>query len=574
MKQISFFLAVLCLLLIVSANASAGKPGIQNNEKQPGTISGRITIQGKPAAGIELALQPTEGTQASTIIARCKTDEEGQYKFTDLTANSYWLQVQTDEYVNANGIDIGMEEEKAGRKILVPSGQTIANADLALALGGTISGRIRDVDGKPVANQHVSLKIVLERQTELEPMFYSKEKTDSNGLYTIKGIPPGRYAVSIGDNVAIATGQIEDEVGFGPDGRVQGNRYFDETFYPGVTERHKVTFLEVSLGKEIKNVDFKTIGRAKTAYSVSGQVIDSRTGAPVKNCKLWTGYKASDGYHSMGMRERADENGYFKIDGLLPGDFYVSAYLQEDEDSYSEVIPYKITNRNVSNLKVQIYPGMTISGKIIIGGKPNPSAIAKLSKLTLSTLSASEGINQANSQKKVTVHSDGSFKIGGLMQDKLKISLATHDDYEAFSIVQIENPNGHPVQKLESDDDDREFSYVLTLDKNLTDLRIFVHYKSHATLKGRVTVMGGNLPANMDLRIAFSSISGPGGMSGAMPINANGDFSGSYLEPGEYQVQMLINGERYGEPKTVKLPPDGETEVPFELDLQTLKKTK
>jgi hypothetical protein len=575
MKKIFFCLTILCALLNLAVDANSMNQEPTGNQKRLGSISGRITIQGKPAAAIELALRPIKDDFLEPIIGKCKTDADGRYKFPDLKSSYYWLQINSEEYVNANGIDKDMEDEKAGRRILVSNGETVTDAHLELALGGMISGRIVDADGKPVVDEMVLTSVPRDYEDDLEPMLFSKAKTDKNGFYTVKGIPPGRYAVSMGENIAKITGEVKDRFGFGADGRVWKNRYFEETFYPGVADKNKAVLLEVALGKELKNINFKSVGRAKTAYSVSGQVIDAKTGNPVKNCELWTGFKEKDRFRSRGMEEKTDENGFFKIDGLLPGEFYVSAYLVDEADSYSEVVTYKITDSDIAELKIHIYPGLTMRGRVVIEGETNPLAIAKLSKLKLVTKSSRRDLRQATSRKEVSVESDGSFRMGGLTPDKLSISLGISEVFLDFSIVRIENPNGLPVQKPTPDDVESAFnSYLLTLDKDLTDVQIVLRYKNVATIKGKVNIIGGKLPANLRLMASFYTHSEKGSMSGSRHVDADGNFSMSNLEPGEYKVQLGEGRNRYGEAKTVKVTADRDIEVSFDLDLRTLNKNQ
>jgi protocatechuate 3,4-dioxygenase beta subunit len=574
MRDLSFFLLLIIILSNAFVNANPESPGQQNNEKKSGSISGRITILGKPAANFELTLQPIHDDIPDPIIAKFKTDKDGRYQIDNIKSSYYWLQVITEVHVNAKGIDADMEDERAGRRILVADGETVVNADLDLALGGMISGRIVDVDGKPVAHERVFINIP-RAYGDLETSFLDDAKTDSNGLYKLIGIPPGRYAISIGMNIAEITGEVKDIFGGRPDGRVWSNRYFEETFYPGVTDRNKAVLLEIALGKELKNINFKSIGRAKTAYSVSGRVIDAKTGSPVRNCELWTGYyMQSGGYHSVGKMDEADENGYFKIDGLLPGKFYVSAYLVEEGDSYSEVVKYEIQDADVSGLEVHIYPGLTISGRVTLEGEPNPHAMAKLSQLKLSAMSAGKGVEQAASLKEVAVGRDGSFKIGGLVPDKLKISLGSPSDYLSFSIVRIENPNGQLAQKPRYGEIDSILNpYILPLDKHLTDLRVVLRYKNVATLRGHVNIIGGKLPANLRLMARITSTLENGGMGGWRHVDANGNFYMDDLEPGEYGVQLGDGMNLFAEAKTVKVMANSETAVSFDLDLRTIRKT-
>jgi hypothetical protein len=575
MKKIFVCLTILCAMSNQLVNAIPMNQEPTSNPKNSGSISGRITIQGKPAAGIELALRTIHDDTPGSVIGNFKTDKEGRYQFSGLKSRYYWLEIGSEEYVNANGIDKDMEDEKAGRRILVRDGETVTEANLEIALGGTISGRILDVDGKPIVDEQVIISIPRAYEDDLEPMFYTNTKTDKNGLYMLKGIPQGRYAISVGENIARITGEVKDSFGVGPDGRVWKSRYFEETFYPGVADKNKALLLEVALGKEIKNINFKSIGRARTAYSVSGQVIDAKTGSPVKNCELWNGYKVKHGYRSTGKMDKTDENGVFKLDGLLPGEFYVSAYLIDEADSYSEVVHYKITDSDVSELKIHIYPGLNMRGRVVIEGEPNPSAIAKLNQLKLRTRSIKRGADQATSQKEVAIESDGSFKVGGLVPEKINISLALSKVDLAFSIVRIENPNGQPVQENKADELESVFnSHILTVDKDLTDVQIVLRYKNVGTLKGKVNIIGGKLPANMRLRAVVFANTEKGSRSTSRQVDANGNFSIDNLEPGEYKVQLGDGMKRFTEPKAVKVTANGEMEVSIDLDLRTLNKNQ
>jgi protocatechuate 3,4-dioxygenase beta subunit len=585
MKQISFFLAVLCLLPVVYASASAGKPGTQNNEKQSGTISGRITIEGKPAANMELELRSiVRGDVSDSITGRVKTDQDGRYKFTGLKSSYYRLQVITEEYVNINGIDGDMEDARAGRIILVTSREVVTDANVDLILAGTVSGRIVDVDGKPIANEAVFMRVPHERASyededdEQKLQYIKHSKTDGNGVYKFRGLQPGRYVISVGVNVAAATEKPRNSSfhidGSGPDGRVEGRQYFEETFYPGVTDKNKAVFIETDLGKEVKDIDFKTVGRAMKAYSASGQVIDRKTGKPVQNCDLWVGYKYEGGSKATGKRDKTDANGRFKIDGLLAGKFFVCVYLEDDADYYSEIVPYEIKNADVSGLKVHLNPGLTIRGKVIIEGEPNPFATAKLSQIMFEVMPSRYDEGETSFEKDFAVNRDGSFKMVGLVPEKLNISLIGADG--AFSIVKIENPNGRPVQEPKSGEGEAGSffnPFVLTLDKDLTDVRIVVRYKNVSTLKGHVNVIGGKLPANLHLRVSCFSKSERNSAGSYMSVDADGNFASSYLEPGEYQVQLVINGKYYREPKTVQVGTNSEIEVSIDLDLSTLKKT-
>src|SRR5262245_1068819 len=55
------------------------KVGHKPGQKRPGSISGRVTIQGRPAQGLELELRPAADLRMGDAIAGATTDEQGRY---------------------------------------------------------------------------------------------------------------------------------------------------------------------------------------------------------------------------------------------------------------------------------------------------------------------------------------------------------------------------------------------------------------------------------------------------------------------------------------------------------------
>lgn len=56
-------------------------------------ITGEITLEGKPAAGLEVALLPQRYFNPENAIAIRKTDSTGRYLFDCLPMGRYWLKV-------------------------------------------------------------------------------------------------------------------------------------------------------------------------------------------------------------------------------------------------------------------------------------------------------------------------------------------------------------------------------------------------------------------------------------------------------------------------------------------------
>src|SRR5262249_26338480 len=158
--------------------------------------------------------------------------------------------------------------------------------DLALVRAGVISGRVLNLDGSPLANQRVDLLPADSARGWPINLRGGPFTSDSKGDFKLSGVPPGRYLVSVGVDVARLSGEIWDRDDlFGQFGRVVGDQYYAQTFYPGVTNRELAQAITVGGGGRLGGLEW-TVGRPYPAYKVSGRVIDARTGQGIPNCGL------------------------------------------------------------------------------------------------------------------------------------------------------------------------------------------------------------------------------------------------------------------------------------------------
>ena len=81
LRPLISFLCVSILTIAASAQQKQPEPA--------GSISGRITVLGKPAANIRVLLWTPGGPQRS--VASAKTDAEGEFTLSNLSAGRYIL---------------------------------------------------------------------------------------------------------------------------------------------------------------------------------------------------------------------------------------------------------------------------------------------------------------------------------------------------------------------------------------------------------------------------------------------------------------------------------------------------
>lgn len=211
---------------------------ILNGVPYSGQISGTVTANGAPVAGIKLSLYQTtcclyppqippnpvltpvptpapdqtneaiasqangQVTSAATSdvkpLVYVYTDAQGHYVIDGLQDGSYYLGVSdpnglyaTTYYNNHSFLPRADSLTILNGRMLPPNGLPPSTINLALARGGGISGNVQLKDGTPVAN--VVVEAFLYSEQFRWELLTVDSLTDAAGHYTIKGLPEGNY---------------------------------------------------------------------------------------------------------------------------------------------------------------------------------------------------------------------------------------------------------------------------------------------------------------------------------------------------------------------------------------------
>ena len=92
-----FFFMLLCIPGPLLAQSSTKAPA----QAPSGSVSGRVTIKDKPAAGVTVGLRQTTGVFPLEKSYRAVTDHEGVYHITNVPAGSYEIMTAAPAYVTA-----------------------------------------------------------------------------------------------------------------------------------------------------------------------------------------------------------------------------------------------------------------------------------------------------------------------------------------------------------------------------------------------------------------------------------------------------------------------------------------
>src|SRR5262245_47102820 len=198
----SHWFAILALTLIFSlpfkftkeANAISGMQGTAS-------VSGRVTIKGKPAKEVTIYLQPQQTMESENdgTTPSAKTNENGYFRITGLKAGRYAPISLTPGYIMSKG---GPSFTMArGDAFDITEGEVIDNFDIDLIPGGVITGRVTDSNGRPLVEEQIHLWYIYKNgtlQERITGLIRKMLTTDDRGVYRIFGLVESRYILSAG----------------------------------------------------------------------------------------------------------------------------------------------------------------------------------------------------------------------------------------------------------------------------------------------------------------------------------------------------------------------------------------
>lgn len=492
------------------------------DKKAEATVSGKVTVKGKPAPGIVVGMRSSQPAQFDPTF-KTTTDRDGNYRIVDLPAGSY------DVVPVAPALVISEVNNSRGQAVIVSDGEHVEGIDFELVRGGVITGKVTDADGQPLIEEHINL-VPVDQRNQRGPVYPTSVnfQTDDRGIYRIFGIRPGRYKVSIGEG---------DNNFYGRFGRIRPT--FRTIFYPDATDPAKATVIEVDEGAEVTRIDI-TAGPPVAGFAVNGRVVDE-SGKPVPNVSIGLSRITVDGNNSSstggGTGARTDSQGEFRIEKLPPGKYSISISPPPDSDIYADEIGFDVVDQDVTELIIRSSPGASLSGVVVLEGPRDNRVLGALIQSFISAYTRNE--TTIMSGRADRLKQDGSFRIGGLHAGTANFSLDATRNVKGLTISRIERdgvvqPNGIQVQDAEQ----------------VTGIRVVVTY-SNGSIRGVIKVENGTLPSGASLMVQLTKPGYPQGNIRPSMADSRGHFLIEGLPAGDYEL-MVYAPEWRGTPPTVK----------------------
>jgi hypothetical protein len=318
------------------------------------------------------------------------TDAEGKFAFPNVPPGEYRVYVtRSTGYIPG---EYGQRSPVgAGIPLNVAAGQAISNVRLALTPTSSISGKILDGDGDPVAYARVAVLRVGYQEGERILVNVKAALADDRGEYRIHSLPPGQYFV--------ASRPFENRssrsYGAAAPSRFGAAQYADaplvtlsttdtgevveqtwkSIFYPSSPDARTAQPVALRIGENLRGVDINLAGSAAPARHVRGRVIDGVTGQPAAGItiRLLPRYQLTPGV--VMPSATTDKLGVFDVPGVLAGSYSImltgaglSGYMAID-----------VGNANVDGLNFVATKGVDIPWNATIqGGANDPSVLGRV----------------------------------------------------------------------------------------------------------------------------------------------------------------------------------------------------
>ncbi len=549
MSRLPRFAIIFVLSFGCAGLPSAARSQTKSPKKAPAaTISGRITIRGKGAAGIVVGIRGADYSSQSRLPLKATTDQDGFYRITGVPAGNYQVLPLAPVYIL---LDQPLFRGR-GKSLLLAEGENVEGVDFSIERGGVITGKVTDADGRPVVEERLTIVPVDQANQpgqRLPPVTAVSFQTDDRGVYRIYGVPEGRYKITVG--------QAEDNYTPSNIGRVPYKR----TFYPDASDANDAKVIEIKEGSEATDIDIR-VGRSLPGFAASGKVVDGETGQPVVGLRFGLRRVVTDGYANITASVPSNSQGEFRMENVTAGKYTVLILpTAQGSEVRADPVTFEVVDQDVTGIVVKTSKGLSISGTVVIDGKNDPSVVAKLTQFRLRAYVRNDSLPDGFGQSS-TVAADGSFRIGALSSGTANFSLNSQDNLplENFAIARVERDGVVQPRGIE-----------IRPGEHVTGVKVVLRYGT-GSIRGEVKIENGPLPAGARLAVWIRKVDENQSNFRPYNVDSRGHFLIDGIPAGNYEVNLnaQIPGRRTAPPaakQSVVVSDGAISEIVVSLDL-------
>jgi 5-hydroxyisourate hydrolase-like protein (transthyretin family) len=507
--------------------SSAGSVTTDASLADASRIQGTVTDESgsNPLPGVDVYAYRSNGTGGWDYVSQATTMADGSYNLGGLAVGTYRIQFSNSDGLLQQEYFDDTPDFNSATDVSVGSAVTLSGYDASLAAAGRIEGTITDDSATGVPD----IDIVVYRYNDAGSYWeeHAYGYTDSNGDYSVGGLPAGSYRVGSRDNSGT----------------------YGDVYYINATDVDSADDVGVTAGSITSGINMQ-VAAAQTG-SISGTVTDS-LGNPLggidvalirynTDWEYWEEfeYASTDGsgqYHFNSV-----EAGTYRLRFADPSETHAGEY-HSDAYTVENALDVDVTSETETIVDESLSDAASMAGTVT-----NNSA-TPLAGISVNFYRINDNTAQREYLFSRATAADGTYSIGGLPAGAFLVEFA---DYNPETTYAREYYNGKPTIEAADPVDVQE-------GQNVTDIDASLELAGQIT--GTVTADGSGTP------LPFISVTlyrwNEVGLSWSYTSSVSSNLSGSYtaqgLVPGDYRITFYdfagnYLGESYNDKATFDL---------------------
>src|SRR5437773_4019312 len=365
------------LMFVLQSAAPFQQP--QQTQNAKASIEGFVVRAGtnEPIARARVTVLRSAGPGGAPLapggppptIPPVTTDSQGRFAYRDLDPGSYSLTAQRNGFARQAYGERGTG--RPGAPLNIVGGQAVKDVVFRLIPAGTISGRVTDATGEPIAGISITIgRFTYDPTGKRTFQIVTATRSDDRGEYRIYWITPGRYYVNA------SPAQTSPVIRFPLANEIVEPGYV-LTWYPGTTDDTSALPIELQPGADLSTIDFTLT--QQPSFRVRGRIFDAGTGQPPRNANV----SINPRNPAVGFAVNPaplnynPANGTFEIRDVPAGSYWLRALVLPDPGAgftsggiarNNTVVPLEISNADVENVALVLTPGFQVKGRIELDG--------------------------------------------------------------------------------------------------------------------------------------------------------------------------------------------------------------
>jgi protocatechuate 3,4-dioxygenase beta subunit len=402
--------AIVLALVCTMRGTSTDRQQTAQSQSGTATITGTVVTlsSGEPIADASVSLYEStlpDGRLSTT------TDSQGRFGFTKLASGRYTVGAVKTGFVT---VVLGERHYGRGGRAMAIRDSEHRDIRLQLPRPSVITGRIVDEHGKPAIGASLRALRFSMAFGYRRAMSVGMATTDSQGIFRIESLTPGDYAVCAATHQtgALNEGQrLRMEIDrerrsaayvLGPEGvaaqknlapqlaqlEARLSRYlppvrgYAPMCYPGSTSALSMITLAPDEERTGVNMQFAVTRLARIEGIVTGMPADNRDLDPIM---LLSADELREGPPADSTRP--DFEGRFTFTNIPPGRYKLFVPSADNGPSpgarTSATAEVVVADEDISNVVLDLEPGVTASGQVVFRGSVPPPAAAAMARAGL-----------------------------------------------------------------------------------------------------------------------------------------------------------------------------------------------